>query len=168
MDTLISTIAETMRASESAEREKKDVCSRRAAHREHDDAVKRAKEAFAEINGWKVKGERGAEDLSWLLPRDQRPWPYPHAYVLAGSVLWDVYDHPFACRATTRPWKMTAYVSQPYRHVKIPEAHAVAAHWGLACHVPPNPLASIYYPGQCLFLVFTKPGTSVRLPEQYA
>jgi hypothetical protein len=131
-------------------------------------AGKRAKEAFAELNGWKIK-ELNADDLSWLIPRERRPLrSHPYRFVLAGDVLLDIYDHPFTCRATVRPWKMTALVCQPYGHIKIAEADAVAARWGLACHVPPNPLASIYYPGQCLFLVFTKPGTSVRLPEQNA
>lgn len=38
---------------------------------------------------------------------------------------------------------------------------------GFELHVPPDPLASIHYPGATLFVVVTLPGVVVRwLPEQ--
>jgi hypothetical protein len=38
---------------------------------------------------------------------------------------------------------------------------------GLALHIPPDPLASLHYPGWTLFVLVTRPGVKVRfLPEQ--
>ena len=37
----------------------------------------------------------------------------------------------------------------------------------LALHLPPDPLASIHYPGETLFIVITKAGVAVKwLPDQ--
>jgi hypothetical protein len=69
----------------------------------------------------------------------------------------------------TRRARFVAAVGQPY-----PPAAGDLDLWrthladrGLVLHVPPDPLASIHYPGGTIFVVVTKPGVEVRfLPEQ--
>jgi hypothetical protein len=173
MNNLLATITETMRAFHSAYHSKADLHTQRVAKQAQSAAERRGREAFAELNGWRLKSG-DVNDIAWMIPRELRP-DFPFGLIMAGEVLGEVYDHSFACRATTRPWKMTALVCQPYEYgheppdKMIPLARARAEQFGMACHIPPNRFASIYYPGKCLFLVFTKPGTEVKwLPEQLA
>jgi hypothetical protein len=77
-----------------------------------------------------------------------------------------ILDHPIWFYSARR---FVAAVGQPY-----PPAAGDLDLWrthladrGLVLHVPPDPLASIHYPGGTIFVVVTKPGVEVRfLPEQ--
>jgi hypothetical protein len=64
--------------------------------------------------------------------------------------------------------RIVALVGQPYMKAEdIPSTRTLVAERGLSLHVPPDPFASIHYPGATLFLVVTKPETSVVfLPDQ--
>jgi hypothetical protein len=112
-----------------------------------------AAQEFAAINGWHV---------SYLFPLRRLGKP-------RGSAVQWPCDHALAFKQGRRP---AAFVTQPYGHdaqKSIAEVRAVADNHGLTLHVPPGGAEwSIYFPGQALFLVMTKPGIEVRwLPEQY-
>ena len=75
-----------------------------------------------------------------------------------------MFDHDVNFRADG---KNVAILTQPYDHVDLDAVRTWAVGRGLEAHVPPDPLASIHYPGGTLFLVITKPGVEVRwLPDQ--
>lgn len=74
----------------------------------------------------------------------------------------DIFDHLICFRQG----KCAALVTQPYNYDRD-AALALAAQHGLALHVPPHPLASIWFPDATAFLVFAEPGHVVQwLPEQ--
>ena len=75
------------------------------------------------------------------------------------------FDHPLYFQIGRRN---AAIVTQPYRKISEMEAHRPwAAGLGLALHIPPDPLASFWYPGYAIFAVLTAAGTAVQwLPEQ--
>jgi hypothetical protein len=105
----------------------------------------RAYEHFAKLNGWQVGGKK-----KWC-PFDLK-------------VLQDrIFDH-YRCFDK-------ALIAEPYSHVDWYDIGMTLAarhygHHGLACHMPPHRTASIYSPGRCAFLVFTRPGHVVKwLPE---
>jgi hypothetical protein len=82
----------------------------------------------------------------------------------------DIFDHCIWYRANA---KCAAIVAQPYKSFNPynpadeADARNLAARLGLALHVPPHPLASIWYPNVCVFWVFTTPEHQiVWLPEQ--
>jgi hypothetical protein len=64
--------------------------------------------------------------------------------------------------------RFVAAVGQPYQPaVLIPSWRANLGERGFALHVPPDPLASIHYPGATLFVAVTLAGVSVKwLPDQ--
>lgn len=73
-------------------------------------------------------------------------------------------DHCIGFRANG---KNVAVLTQPYSHVDLDAVRRWAADRGLVLHVPPDPLASIHYPGETLFIVITQPGVEVQwLPDQ--
>lgn len=121
----------------------------------------KAKKAFAAVNGWSA-----ASTANWarkLIPPDKRDgeWWWEWGYYV-GQV---ISDHNFVCKemGTNR---VTAVVCQPY-HDCLEEAKVAAERLGLEVHTPPDPRASIWYPGHTRFYVFTRPGVTVRwLKEQ--
>jgi hypothetical protein len=117
-----------------------------------------AKDAFAEVNGWRPS-EVASYGLS-LLGRDRM-----FGRIRADNHDCDLLDHCIWFREGRR---YVAVVGQPYLSaVDIAEARARLAERDLVLHVPPDPLASFHYPGWTLFVVVTKPGVEVRfLPEQ--
>jgi hypothetical protein len=121
-----------------------------------------ARAAFARLNGWVVV--QSSSRWEHLIPRERRgqdktPWGWGH-------FVGGVSNHDFACREPESPNRITAVVCQPYND-HVAEAGAAAERLGLAIHVPPDPRASIHYPGRTQFIVFTRPGVTVRwLPEQ--
>ncbi len=74
-------------------------------------------------------------------------------------------DHCIWYRAAGR---CAAIVAQPYSSAaKDEHAKEVAAQHGVACHIPPHPLASFHFPGATKFYVFTSLDHQiVWLPEQ--
>jgi hypothetical protein len=134
-----------------------------AYDREIDKRQQTAQKAFARQSGWIVTQSLiGAERL---IPREKRGrgdtwWGW-------GRFVGAVSDHDFACREPKRPYRITAVVCQPYDD-HVAAAEAVAERLGLAVHVPPDPRASIWYPGVTQFIVFTRPGVEVKwLEEQH-
>jgi hypothetical protein len=69
-----------------------------------------------------------------------------------------IFDHNLYFR---EDGKAIAIVAQPYGHVSENDAYSTARHYCLDCHIPPHPKASIYYPNECFFFVFTRPGVEV-------
>jgi hypothetical protein len=127
------------------------------------DAHETAAHAFARLNGWKLKG-RHQPNLDHIgLSVYARP-----------AFDWDnrdrdhdLLDHQLWFTAARR---YVAAVGQPYDldDDEIEEWRADLAGRGLVLHVPPDPLASIHYPGATAFLVVTRPGVTVHwLPEQH-
>jgi hypothetical protein len=117
---------------------------------------------FGTLNGWKLAkkqahrpediGRRSAINRSWRL--------------------LDWMDHPISYRADGR---YVALVGQPYGDSNGGIAHFAedidrcTAKLNLRWHIPPDPLASIWYPGSTLFIVITTPDIQpVWLPEQIA
>ena len=121
---------------------------------------KAARASFAKRNGWIVAAT--ATDAPKLLAKDK---------LSPGGFGWSTYvgrvsDHDFVCREPGRGGRVAAVVCQPYRDC-VAEARATAEQLGLVAHVPPDPTASIHYPGWTRFIVFTRPGVEVRwLDEQ--
>jgi hypothetical protein len=111
-----------------------------------------AQQEFARLNGWRIGGTSFAPDKIGKRPREI----YYHRD--------NVFDHNLHFRENG---KAIAIVAQPYKHVCEQQAYMAARHYNLDCHIPPYPKASIYYPDECMFFVFTPPGIEVRwLPEQ--
>jgi hypothetical protein len=111
-----------------------------------------AENEFARLNGWRIGTTSFHPDKIGKRTREV------HFY----------RDRVFdPCRYFHDHGKAIAIVAQPYGHVSVDEAYSFARHHDLDCHVPPNPLASIYYPKVALFFVFTPPGITVSwLREQ--
>jgi hypothetical protein len=136
----------------------RDRKSEAISARNKEDAARRAAtDLFAEINGWRVTKAscynlgllgRGASSLS----------------------LWDSRDHPLLDHAVwfRRDRRYVAAAGQPYLSaVDLAEERAELTARGLIMCVPPDPFASLHYPGWTLFVVVTLPGVAVRwLPEQ--
>jgi hypothetical protein len=122
------------------------------------DAKARAIQAFAALNGWK-EDDRGACHPEGIGHRNRRH--------LDTDTWWAcdrLFDHCLAFRANG---KNAAVVTQPYHYDRPDEARRWAAERGLAIHVPPDPLASIYYPGSAYFIVIVTAGDRVSwLPDQ--
>jgi hypothetical protein len=107
---------------------------------------------FARINNWQITpkifspqsiGKRG--DTNHSMPED-------------------IFDHCISFRGNGRN---AAIVAEPYPPDRRQEAAAFASEHGIALHVPPNPQASIWFPGHAFFLVFTARGHTIQwLPEQ--
>jgi hypothetical protein len=113
---------------------------------------KAAIEAFASINGW-IAGDSYCHP-AMLGKRNRMPREY-------GSIP-SFYDHYFGCR---KDGKNIAIVTQPYQFSDAERSMAINR--GLELHLPPDPMASIYYPGRTFFIVVTRPGVTVEwLPEQ--
>jgi hypothetical protein len=111
-----------------------------------------AVQEFAKLNGWRIAPTSFAPDKIGKRTREV------HFY------RDNVFDH---CRHFREDGKAIAIVAQPYGHVCENEVYSAARHYGLDCHIPTFPKASIYYPDECLFFVFTPPGVEVRwLQEQ--
>jgi hypothetical protein len=55
-----------------------------------------------------------------------------------------------------RGW-VNAIVGQPYNHSDYRAELDALEHIGLAVHLPPDPTASIHFPGACRFIVVTLP-----------
>ena len=82
------------------------------------------------------------------------------------STLWPGRDHESYFR---RDRRRAAIVTEPYDSEGIRQAVLdYISPLGLVLHVPPEPRASLWYPGYTLFLVITKPdfGDIRWLPEQ--
>lgn len=111
--------------------------------------------AFAEDNGWKLaKSAFGVSKLGSFGPD----------YGCYGST--EIFDH---CLHFRSHGQNVAIVAQPYSKtlLSIFDAKQMAQSMGLACHVPPQPWCSFWFPRWTLFLVFTKPDQPVIwLPEQ--
>lgn len=127
-----------------------------AAEGAHWQAKLAAVAAFADLNGWRKAPSffdlrllgRGASTRLDFWDIDQ-----------------PVLDHPIWFR---RDRRYVAAIGQPYPPaVSVPSWRDQLTTRGFVLHVPPDPLASIHFPGSCLFLVITLPGVEVRwLPEQ--
>lgn len=122
-------------------------------------AAKSAVAAFAAINGWRKAP--AFFDLSRLgrgAPTRSHHWA-DHCRDRR------LLDHPIWFYAARR---YVAAVGQPYLDVAdLREWRANLAERGFVLHVPPDPLASIHFPGSTLFVVVTKAGGAVKwLPEQ--
>jgi hypothetical protein len=117
-----------------------------------------AMDAFAERNGWRPS-EVASYGLS-LLGRDRMS-----GRIRADNHDCDLLDHCVWFREERR---YVAVAGQPYlSDVDIAKTRVRLAERDLVLHVPPDPLASLHYPGWTLFVVVTKPGVEVRfLPEQ--
>ena len=123
-----------------------------------------AKQAFAHLNGWVVAGTRGGAVR--LIPKEKRV-PTGIRYVTHewGFYFRGISDHDFVCKMPGRGGEIMAVICQPYND-HVAAAKKAAEFYSLAVHIPPNPFASIHYPGQTQFLVFTKPGVEVRWLEE--
>jgi hypothetical protein len=126
-----------------------------------DEAKLAAVEAFAKLNGW--RHAPAGFTIHRLAGRRRRLWDR------ANDVWW--VDHPLYFKAGRVP---AAVVCQPYvggsdeltRRCQQPGGLVSD---GLRWRVPPNPLASIYYPGMTAFAVATAAADAtpiVWLPEQ--
>jgi hypothetical protein len=113
-----------------------------------------AAKAFAALNGWRYRpnGSFAAGQLGRGIRATcywQRPWQ----------------DHALYFSAERRN---VAIVGQPYQLIDgdVADFEGYISK-GYALHFPPNPYASIWYPGATLFLVLTLGSVDVRwLPEQ--
>jgi hypothetical protein len=111
--------------------------------------------AFADVNGWRVT-DRGFALTKLGLSGGRE---YARYSSWQDHALYFKHDR-----------KNIAAVGQPYggawRDRAEEELNTLAA-GGFAIHLPPQPFASLWYPGRCLFIVVTLPGVSVEwLPEQ--
>jgi hypothetical protein len=117
-------------------------------------------DAFAKVNGWKRTFYYSCypEDLGRAKPPSHRWTINVHDRRL--------FDHSLWFKAGRR---YVAAIGQPYPEAihGIEEERARLLTRGFVLHVPPDPRASIHYPGATVFLVVTLPGVEVRwLPEQ--
>jgi hypothetical protein len=137
-----------------------DMTTYRAARRDVWSLKQEAAEEFGRLNGWKVSN-RAFHPLSIIGQRPRRTafGDFDQYQYLGIPYL---FDHPIWYRGDgTYSRGYAAIVAQPYHHIG-------ACQYRLARHVPPSPKASIHYPGETYFVVFTAPEvTSIRwLPEQ--
>lgn len=110
---------------------------------------------LARLNGWRA-APRSRASTAWL-GRGAAFRAPSHSYDPA-------FDHPLVFSKDRR---VAAIVGQPYGHIDVAKVKVALAEQGYALHTPPDPFASIYYPGGTLFLVVTLPETAVRfLPDQ--
>jgi hypothetical protein len=112
---------------------------------------------LAALNGWRTGPGVRAFDPDQIGKRSGRRRGQWH----------EALDHVIYFRAEGR---CAAILTQPYDHGGVIDAaRALAAQCGVACHVAPQPRASIHYPGHTLAIVLTGPGHVMRwLPEQTA
>jgi len=130
-------------------------------HQQVSHAKAEAEEAFAALNGWKVAGHTPCHPDA--LGRRNREFLYRECE-LGLPDDGRLFDHCISFRANGRN---VAIVTQPYRHVDLGATRTWATGRGLVLHVPPDPLASIHFPGQTYFIVITTPGVEVQwLPDQ--
>jgi hypothetical protein len=157
LDSHISEIDRLYRAHVAARRDgdRGDRASKLEARRlwaECSEAKVQAMTAFAALNGWK-RDDRGAYDPEGIGHRNRR---YLDHHV-------SLFDHCVNFRADG---KNVAVVTQPY-HYRPDEARRWADQRGLAVHLPPDPLASIHYPGATYFIVIVAASDLVKwLPDQ--
>jgi hypothetical protein len=111
--------------------------------------------AFAEINGWEPT------------EHDFAPEQIGHRNSHWRSLDHQVFDHCLFFRTKEgAKSKNAAIITQPYNADAQGAAQHIAQELGLALHIPPNPQASIYWPGVTFFLAFTAPDIQIRwLPE---
>jgi hypothetical protein len=135
--------------------------------------------AFGEINGWYRADSQAfrPQDIgrqignSWFDGRGQRGGGGYHE-----QIYHDLFDHGLWYRQKLggRRWRNIAIVGQPYGILADKEKildtackHYAAGGVLLKWHMPPNPRASIHFPGSTIFLVLTLPGIEIKwLPEQ--
>jgi hypothetical protein len=123
--------------------------------------ARRAVELFAHLNGWRWHpsfrflpeglGKYG-NDTTY-----HRPYWCDHALYFRGQV------------DGKRGWVNIAIAGQPYQRSDSVRAElAELGRQGYCIHIPPGgDTASIWFPGQTLFIVVTLPGVTVKwLPEQ--
>jgi hypothetical protein len=114
-----------------------------------------AAKQFASLNGWEVSA-RGFN------PENIGSYSYQSHWIRENTI----WDHCLYFRVMGRK-KCAAIVAQPYDHFSVGSAESVARQYNIECHIPPHPTASIYYPGSCVFIVYTAVGHQIRwLPEQ--
>lgn len=110
-----------------------------------------AKQEFARLNGWKITDDAFSPD---------KIGTYGDVHYRRDGI----FDH---CLYFRERGRAAAIANQPYGHVTEAAARAVGTSYGLATHIAPSPRTSIYYPGVCKFIVYTRQGVTVRwLPEQ--
>jgi hypothetical protein len=137
-----------------------DKVGRQVQWRKFDAARDEGYRLFGQINGWRVAARGFAIDTLGK-PHGGNE----HDWNRLNGERW--IDHIKCYREPERPYRAVAYISQPYKHVKREPLREMLEREGFALHIPPFPLASIYYPGSTFFLVVTRPGVSVKwLPEQ--
>jgi hypothetical protein len=122
---------------------------------------------FGALNGWMLSTKPFTSDA---IGRTQCSWNFNYRRGLGTEWM----DHAIYYRAKVpgrRLGRNIAIVGQPYddgRH-RREALDADAVEFGLRWHMPPQPFASIWYPGCTLFIVMTLPEIKVRwLPEQSA
>lgn len=136
------------------------------AWRAHLEAQRAARQAFAELNGWRVSESRfpfsvlaagrvHAGDRNWLTKHDPSMLP--------------LMDHLEFFRDADPPYRAAAIVSHPYP--KDVRSLADLENWaegeGLQVERPELLIASWYWPGNTWCLCLTRPGVSVSwLAEQ--
>jgi hypothetical protein len=110
---------------------------------------------FGELNGWRLSRRMFMPEMIGTRRK---------------SLLYAYYDHPLHYRDAAG--LNAAIIGQPYGKwddTRRARLDATAREYGLRWSVPPQPFASIWYPGSCLFIVLTKPDVEVHwLPEQIA
>jgi hypothetical protein len=147
-----------------SERQRNEL-TRADLHRRQRELQEQAAREFATLNSWRFTERmfdiktlvRGGAHTAW--ERDEIPGRLdPH----------DLLDHPIYFREISRPYRPVAIVGQPYDTATSVEKGIELAHLrGLELHVPPNSVASWWYPGHTRFFCQTRPGVEVRfLPDQ--
>lgn len=128
--------------------------------RAHLDAKQAAGDAFAALNGWRMA------PAFTNLDRLGRGGPTRSHHWTDNGRDRRLLDHAVWFYRARR---FIAAVGQPYPTAvdDLPWWRASLAERDLVLHEPPDPLASIHYPGATLFVVVTRPGVEVHfLPEQ--
>jgi hypothetical protein len=121
----------------------------------------RAAITFGQLNGWRT----GPNVRSFKLEYIGRASSRASLALLEGGLI----DHPiyYACDG-----RCAALVCQPYAHssygLMAAEAKRLARQHELALHIPPHPLASLWFPNRTAFFVFTARDHKIIqwLPEQ--
>jgi hypothetical protein len=129
-----------------------------------DDLRRQAAQEFAALNGWRWtahpflartlarggthEGRRdGGGGWGTFGVRDE---------TIDGWMHHVLFDHPLFFREIARPYRTAAIVGQPY-DTEPAAAIVHAAGFRRICHVPPNYLASWWYPGWTRFFCLTRP-----------
>lgn len=121
-----------------------------------------ARDAFGQLNGWTIT--RRDITPEHIGRRSRGRWrPSEGAWDIDGKFL----DHHYGCRQDGR---YIALISEPYESALQNNLHQFRR-WlnriRLDQFMPPDPLASIWYPGWTLFLVIAAQSAEIRwLPEQ--